>query len=291
MEDDRRLVLVDGSASLYRAYHALPPLSTSAGVPTHAVLGFLTMLLKLVREEEPDALAVVFDGPGPTTRHREYPAYKAHRPPMPDGLVAQIPLVHRALEAMRVPVLMMPGEEADDILGAVAVRAAAQAYGVRVVTGDKDLLQLVGDRILVRDPLGPRTTGPAEVEARYGILPAQVPDLLALMGDASDNIPGVPGVGEKTARDLLRRFGSLEGALTRTDAIERPKLRDALRTHAEQARLSKRLATIRVDLPVPWAIQDLGRREPDTAALLPLLRTLEFNRLIQQFEQPPLPGC
>jgi ribonuclease HI len=288
MADDRRLVLVDGSASLYRAYHALPPLSTSAGVPTHAVLGFLTMLLKLLREEEPDALAVVFDGPGPTTRHREYPAYKAHRPPMPDGLVTQIPLVHRVLEAMRVPVLMMPGEEADDILGTVAVRAAAQAYGVRVVTGDKDLLQLVGDRILVRDPLGPRTTGPAEVEARYGIAPTQVPDLLALMGDSSDNIPGVPGVGEKTARELLRRFGSLEGALARTDEVERPRLRDALRTHAEQARLSKRLATIRVDLPVPWAIRDLARQEPDTAALLPVLRALEFSRLVQQFEQPSL---
>jgi hypothetical protein len=203
MPDVPRLVLVDGSASVYRAFHALPPLSNSAGIPTHAVLGFTTMLLKLVREEKPQALAIAFDGPGPTTRHREFPAYKANRPAMPDALAAQIPLIHRVVDAMRVPRLMVPGEEADDILGTVAVRAAAQAYDVRIVTSDKDLLQLVGERIVVRDPLTPKTNGPVEVQGRYGIVPRQVPDLLALMGDSSDNIPGVPGVGEKTARDLL----------------------------------------------------------------------------------------
>ncbi len=228
MPDAPRLVLVDGSASLYRAFHALPPLSNSRGVPTHAILGFTTILLKLLREEEPQALAVVFDGPGPTARHREFPAYKAQRPAMPDALVGQIPFVHRVLQAMRVPVLMIEGEEADDILGTVAVRAAAQSYLVRVVTADKDLLQLVGERILVRDPLAPRTFGPAEVERRYGIAPGQVADFLALMGDSSDNIPGVPGVGEKTARDLLRRFGSLETVLARAADVERPKLREAL---------------------------------------------------------------
>lgn len=288
MSDAPRLVLVDGSASVYRAFHALPPLSNSAGLPTHAVLGFTTMLLKLVREEEPQALAVAFDGPGPTTRHREFPAYKANRPAMPDTLVAQIPFVHRVVDALRVPRLMIPGEEADDILGTVAVRAAAQAYDVRVVTSDKDLLQLVGERIVVRDPLTPKTSGPLEVETRYGIAPGQVPDLLALMGDSSDNIPGVPGVGEKTARDLLRRFGSLEEALTHAAELERPKLREALAAHAEQARLAKRLATIRTDLEVPWVVTDLARTAPDTTALLALFRELEFTRLVQQFEQPGL---
>jgi 5'-3' exonuclease len=290
MSDAPRLVLVDGSASVYRAFHALPPLSNSAGVPTHAVLGFTTMLLKLLREEEPQALAIAFDGPGPTTRHREFPAYKANRPAMPDTLVAQIPLIHRVVDAMRVPRLMVPGEEADDILGTVAVRAAAQAYEVRVVTTDKDLLQLVGERIVVRDPLTPRTSGPVEVEGRYGIVPRQVPDLLALMGDSSDNIPGIPGVGEKTARELLRRFGSLEEALARAAEVERPKLREALAVHAEQARLSKRLATIRTDLEVPWGVADLARTPPDTAALLAIFRELEFTRLVQQFEQPSLGG-
>jgi 5'-3' exonuclease len=283
-----RLVLVDGSASVYRAFHALPPLSNAAGLPTHAVLGFTTMLLKLVREEEPQALAIAFDGPGPTTRHREFPAYKANRPAMPDTLVAQIPFVHRVVDALRMPRLMIPGEEADDILGTVAVRAAAQAYDVRVVTSDKDLLQLVGERIVVRDPLTPKTSGPIEVETRYGIAPRQVPDLLALMGDSSDNIPGVPGVGEKTARDLLRRFGSLEEALAHAAEVERPKLREALAAHAGQARLSKHLATIRTDLDVPWAVTDLARTAPNTAALLALFRELEFTRLVQQFSQPTL---
>ena len=288
MPDPPRLVLVDGSASLYRAFHALPPLSNSRGIPTHAVLGFTTMLLKLLREEEPRAVAIAFDGPGPTTRHREFPAYKANRPAMPDPLVAQIPLVHRVVDAMRVPRLMIQGEEADDILGTVAVRAAAEAYEVRIVTSDKDLLQLVGERIVTRDPLAPRTFGPAEVAVRYGIAPGQVPDLLAMMGDSSDNIPGIPGVGEKTARDLLRRFGSLEAVLERAAEVERPKLREALVAHAEQARLSKHLATIRTDLDVPWGVADLARRPPDAPALLAVFRELEFTRLVQQFEQPSL---
>jgi 5'-3' exonuclease len=288
MSDGPRLVLVDGSASVYRAFHALPPLSNSAGLPTHAVLGFTNMLLKLLREEEPQALAVAFDGPGPTARHREFPAYKANRPAMPDTLVAQIPFIHRVVDGMRVPRLMVPGEEADDVLGTIAVRAAAQAYAVRIVTSDKDLLQLVGDRIVVRDPLLAKTSGPVEVEDRYGIVPRQVPDLLALMGDSSDNIPGVPGVGEKTARDLLLRFGSLEAALARTAEVTRPKLRESLAAHAGQARLSKRLATIRTDLDVPWSVADLTRKTPDTAALLAVFRELEFTRLVQQFSQPTL---
>jgi DNA polymerase-1 len=280
-----RLVLVDGSASLYRAFFALPPLSNSRGIPTHAVLGFTTMLLKLLREEEPDALAVAFDGPGPTTRHHEFAEYKAQRPAMPEAMVQQVPYVHRVLEAMRVPVLMLPAEEADDILGTVAVRAAAEGTQVTLVSGDKDLLQLVGERIAVRDTMKERTWGPAEVLERYGISPGQFPDLLALMGDSIDNIPGVPGVGEKTARDLLARFGTLETVLVRAAEVSRPKLREALRTQAEQARLSKRLATIRTDLPVPWATADLSRKAPDSSALLGLFRELEFSRLVQQFSQ------
>jgi len=283
-----RLVLVDGSASLYRAFFALPPLSNSRGIPTHAVLGFTTMLLKLLREEEPDALAVAFDGPGPTTRHHEFAEYKAQRPAMPEAMVQQVPYVHRVLEAMRVPVLMLPAEEADDILGTVAVRAAAEGTQVTLISGDKDLLQLVGERIAVRDTMKERTWGPAEVLERYGISPGQFPDLLALMGDSIDNIPGVPGVGEKTARDLLARFGTLETVLVRAVEVSRPKLREALRTQAEQARLSKRLATIRTDLPVPWATADLSRKAPDISALLGLFRELEFSRLVQQFSQPTL---
>ncbi len=285
MTDTPRLVLVDGSSSLYRAFFALPPLSNSKGTPTHAILGFTTMLLKLIREEEPDAVAVGFDGPGPTTRHREFAEYKAQRPEMPEAMAQQVPYVHRVLEAMRVPVLMIPAEEADDILGSVAVRAAAEGYRVVLVSGDKDLFQLAGERIVVRDTMKERTWGPPEVQERYGISPGQFPDLLALMGDSIDNIPGVPGVGEKTARDLLQRFGRLEAVLERTAEIGKPKVREALQTHAEQARLCKRLATIRTDLPIPWAVADLIRRAPDLTALLQLFRELEFSRLVQQFSQ------
>jgi 5'-3' exonuclease len=285
MANGPRLILVDGSSSLYRAFFALPPLSNSKGTPTHAILGFTTMLLKLLREEEPDAVAVAFDGPGPTARHHEFAEYKAQRPEMPEAMVQQIPHVHRVLAAMRVPVLMMPAEEADDILGSVAMRAAAEGYRVVLVSGDKDLFQLVGERIVVRDTMKERTWGPAEVQERYGISPGQFPDLLGLMGDSVDNIPGVPGVGEKTAQDLLQRFGMLEAVLERSVEVGRPKVREALLTHAEQARLSKRLATIRTDLPIPWATADLARKGPDMAALLELFRELEFSRLVQQFSQ------
>ncbi len=288
MAQGRKMVLVDGSSSLYRAFFALPPLSNSRGVPTHAILGFTTMLLKMLREEEPDALAVAFDGPGPTTRHHEFAEYKAQRPEMPEAMVQQIPYVQRVLEAMRVPILMIPAEEADDILGTVAVRAAAEGYQVTLVSGDKDLFQLVGERIVVRDTMKERTWGPAEVRERYGISAEQFPDFLALMGDSIDNIPGVPGIGEKTARDLLQRYGAIEAVLERAAEAPKPKVREALQRYAEQARLSKRLATIRTDLPIPWAPADLSRKAPDIPALLDLCRDLEFSRLAQQFSQASL---
>jgi 5'-3' exonuclease len=285
MADAPHLVLVDGSSSLYRAFFALPPLSNSRGTPTHAVLGFTTMLLKVLREEEPKALAVAFDGPGKTTRHHEFAEYKAQRPEMPDTLAQQIPYVHRVLVAMRVPILMVPGEEADDILGSMAMQAAAEGYRVTLISGDKDLCQVVSERIAVRDTMKERTLGPAQVEERYGVSPARFPDFLALTGDSIDNIPGIPGIGEKTARDLLQRFGTLEAVLERAAEVSRPRLRDALRSHAEQARLSKRLATIRINLAVPWATGDLLRQAPDLPALLELFRQLEFSRLLQQFSQ------
>ena len=285
MSEAPRLVLVDGSSSLYRAYFALPPLRTSRGTPTHAVLGFTTMLLKLLREEEPEALGVAFDGPGPTTRHHEFVEYKAQRPEMPEAMAQQIPYVHQVLRAMRVPILMIQGEEADDILATLAARAAAEGYATTLITGDKDLLQVVGERISVRDTMKQRTSGPDEVRERYGIPPERLPDLLALMGDSVDNIPGVPGIGEKTARDLLQRFGTLEALLERVEEVSRTKLREAIRSHADQARLCKRLATVRTDLAVPWTAADLTRQAPDTEALLAICRELELTRLAQQFAQ------
>jgi 5'-3' exonuclease len=287
---EARLFLVDGSSNLYRAFHALPPLSNAEGLPTHATLGFTSMLLKLLREDAPEALAVAFDGPGPTARHHLFTEYKANRPPMPDALAQQIPYVHRVLQAMRVPLLMVPGEEADDILASAAVRAADEGYRVVLVSGDKDLLQVIDDRIGVRDTMKGKTWGPAEVEQRYGVPPRQFPELLALTGDSIDNIPGVPGVGDKTARDLLQRFGSLEAVLERTGEIASPKLREAVRAHTEQVLLSRRLATIRTDLPLPWGPVEFRRAGPDVPSLLALFRELGFTRLAEQFSQPTLGG-
>jgi 5'-3' exonuclease len=283
---EARLFLVDGSSNLYRAFHALPPLSNTQGLPTHATLGFTSMLLKLLREDAPEALAVAFDGPGPTVRHHLFTEYKANRPPMPDALAQQIPSVHQVLQAMRVPVLMVSGEEADDILASAAVRAAGEGFRVVLLSGDKDLLQVVDERIVVRDTMKGKTWGQAEVEQRYGVSPRQFPELLALTGDSIDNIPGVPGVGDKTARDLLQRFGSLEAVLERAGEIASPKLREAVRAHAEQIRLSMRLATIRTDLPLPWGARDFRRTAPDVPAVLALFRELGFARLAEQFSQP-----
>ncbi|MFB3820109.1 MAG: 5'-3' exonuclease H3TH domain-containing protein [Candidatus Methylomirabilales bacterium] len=283
-----RLVLVDGSASLYRAFFALPPLSTAAGLPTHAVLGFTTMLLKLLREEAPQAVAVVFDGPGRTARHRAFPEYKAQRPATPDSLFRQIPHVHRVLEALRVAAIAVPGEEADDVLGALALRAAGEGYAVVLVTGDKDLLQLVSQRIVLREPLKAGVTGRAEVEARFGLPPERLPDFFALTGDHIDNIPGVPGVGAKTATELVQRFGSVEALLGRLAEVPRAKLRETLAAHAERIRLNRRLVALDTSLSLPCAVGDLARREPDRAAMLALCEELEFHRLAQQFRQPDL---
>jgi 5'-3' exonuclease len=283
-----RLVLVDGSASLYRAFHALPPLATQQGLPTHAVLGFATMLLKLLREERPAAAGVIFDGPGPTPRHREFAEYKAQRPHMPDSLVRQLAYVHRFLEALRMPMLALPGEEADDVLGTLARRGVEAGYEVVVVTGDKDLLQVVGDRIVVREPLKAGATGPQEVSQRYGLPPERLCDYFALIGDHIDNIPGVPGVGQKTARELVQRFGTTEALLARLDEVPRPKLRELLRTHADRIRQNRQLVCLSLDLALPISVADLRRLEPDRAALLALCEELEFHRLAQQFRQPDL---
>ena len=282
--------LLDGSATLYRAFHALPPLSTAGGVPTNAVLGFATMLLKIVRERAPDYLGVAFDGPGPTVRHEAFAEYKAQRPPMPDALAQQIPHVHRVVEALRVPLLLVEGEEADDILATLARRASGRGVHAVIVTGDKDLLQLVADGITVYDPMRDRWYDRAEVVARYGLPPEALVDLFGLTGDAIDNVPGVPGIGEKTARSLLETFGSLDALLGGLDRVGRPKLREALAAHAEQARRSRELVRVRCDVQVPVDLEALRRRPPDADAFRALCRELELHRLEASFAQGSLLG-
>ena len=282
--------LIDGSSDLYRAFHALPPLTTSRGIPTNAVLGFASMLLKIVRERRPEYLAVAFDGPGPTVRHQAFAEYKAHRPPMPEVLAQQIPHVHRVVKALRVPLLLVEGEEADDILATLARRAREHGLSAVIVTGDKDLLQLVTDRITVYEPMRDRWYDQGEVEARYGVAPDALVDLFALTGDAIDNVPGVPGVGEKTARALLQEFGSLDGLLADLGKVGRPKLREALAAHAEQARRSRQLVRARTDVALPVDVEALRRRPPDGEAFLALCRELEFTKLRAAFAQGTLEG-
>ncbi|MBI5167112.1 MAG: DNA polymerase I [candidate division NC10 bacterium] len=281
------LYLIDGSSYIYRAFHALPPLSNSKGLPTHAVYGFTSMLLKMVREKRPEYLAIAFDSPGETARHRDYRPYKAQRPPMPDVLAVQIPYIHRVVEALRIPVLAAEGYEADDILGTIARRAEADGFSVTIVTGDKDTLQLVGPHVLVYDPVRERLYGEGEVRERFGVSPPQVPEIMGLQGDPIDNIPGVPGIGEKTAGSLVAEFGTIEGLLANLERVKRPKLRETLKEHAPLARLSRELALLKTDLPLAIDYAEIKLSEPDEAALRELFRELEFTSLLRTVTPQP----
>jgi DNA polymerase-1 len=283
-----RLYLVDGSSYVYRAFHAIPFLSTSRGVPTNAVFGFTTMLLKLLREERPTYLAIVFDAPGPTFRDTLFPDYKANRAAMPDEMAPQLPIIRRLVAALSVPVLEEPGVEADDVIGTLAVRAAAAGTEVVIVTGDKDFQQLVGPHTTLLDTMRDRRTGIEDVRQRYGVEPARWTDVVGLMGDAIDNIPGIRGVGEKTAVALIRHAGTLEALLERPECIETSGIRGArslatrVRVQAEQARLSKVLATIRCDLPLAHALEELRCGVPVRAQLEELFRECEFHSLLRE---------
>ncbi len=282
-----RLHLIDGSGYVYRAFHALPALNTSRGLPTNAVLGFANMLSKLLREERPDHVAVVFDAPGETFRDALYAAYKETRAPMPEELRPQIPYIRRLVTALRLPVIEQAGVEADDVIGTLATQASLAGLETVIVTGDKDMMQLVDARTTLYDTMRDRRAGVAEVQARFGVEPTLVPDVLGLMGDAIDDIPGVPGIGEKTAMALVQRIGALETVLERLDLVEQSglrgakKVRDTLAREAEVARLSKTLATIRRDVAVPLDMEALRWAGPDREELRALLGELEMRSLLR----------
>ncbi|MEE8291500.1 MAG: DNA polymerase I [Candidatus Tectomicrobia bacterium] len=281
MSDRPTAYLVDGSAFVYRAFFAMRQLSTSQGVPTNAVFGFKNMLQSLVRQEQPHYLAVVFDERGPTFRHEFDPTYKANRPPMPDDLAAQLPYIHRLVEAFNIPRLSLQGYEADDIMGTLARRFAAQGCEVVLVSGDKDFCQLVDTHVTMLDTTKDQRLGVAEVRERFGVEPERVIEVFGLMGDASDNVPGVPGVGEKTAKQLIATFGTIEEVLARVDEVKQPKLRERLREHAESARRSRQQVTIDVDAPVDIALEALTLGPADSAALRMLYEELEFKTDLQ----------
>ncbi len=285
-----QLYLLDGSSYLYRAYYGIRELATTGGMPTNAVFGFTRMLLGLLQENRPDYLAVVFDPPREETfRRKIYPAYKANRDAMPEDLAPQLPYIRKVLQALNIPALEAPGFEADDVIATLARTYAADGIEVTVVTGDKDLLQIVNDRVVLLDTMKGKYSGPQEVLERFGVPPELVADVLGLAGDTADNIPGVPGIGEKTAAKLVRRFGSLEKVLQWQSLVNGKMRRKNLYSHADQALLSKRLATVRYDVPLEVSLADLQSRTPNLQDLIPLLRELEFTALEAAFTPPP-PG-
>src|SRR2546428_1898739 len=265
--------LVDGSNNLYRAFYAIRGLSTSRGLPTNAVYGFTSMLRKLLREHAPRYLGVAFDLAEPTFRHKAFAEYKANRPETPPDLVAQIPYVKKVCQVLGVPALELSGFEADDIIATLADRARKAGFRIVVVATDKDLLQLVGDGVRIYHPVRDEFLDSEGVERVFGVKPNQVRDVLALSGDASDNIPGVPGIGEKGAKDLIREYGDVESVIRAADSIRNKRAREGLLAHADTARLSRDLATLRYDVPV--AHRYLGApAQIDPQTVLRLLRPL-----------------
>jgi len=275
------LYLIDGSSYIYRAYYAIRHLSSPSGFPTNALYGFTQMLLKVLKERKPDHVAVVFDKGRRTFRTELYPDYKANRAAMPEDLVPQIAPIKEMVRAFNIPVLEMEGFEADDIIGAMARRCEKDGMEVVVVTGDKDLMQIVTPSVTLLDTMKDKVSGLAEVEERFGVKPEQVVDVLGLAGDPSDNIPGVPGIGEKTAIKLIREFGSLDALLERADEVK-GKTGERLKKFADQARLSRRLATIDRDTPVDFRYEDLALTPPDTRRLAELFREYGFTTLMKE---------
>lgn len=294
----RHVYLVDGSGFIFRAFHALPPMTRADGTPVNAVYGFTNMLLKLLNETDADAVAVIFDAARKTFRSDIYPAYKAHRPPPPEELVPQFPLIREATRAFNVPCVEQNGFEADDLIATYARQAVEQGARVTIVSSDKDLMQLVGDGVEMLDPIKNKTIGEAEVIEKFGVPPAKVVDVQALCGDATDNVPGVPGIGIKTAAQLIAEYGDVETLLARVSEIKQPKRRETLEANADMARVSKRLVELCRDVPVEEPLDGFAVREPKPEMLAGFLEKMGFRSILARMQQkqgaptaaPPAPG-
>ena len=286
-----RLFLIDSFGFIFRAYHArarsgAPPMRTSGGLSTEAVYIFHNMLRKLLVDFKPDYIAAIFESSEPTFRSETFAEYKANRTEMPHDLGEQIPYIRRTLEALRIPVLEFPAYEADDVIGAIACRAPAKPLEVVIVSSDKDMLQLVNDRVFMLNPMKDNEWyDSAKVEQFMGVKPSQVADLLALKGDSIDNIPGAPGIGDKGARDLIARFGSVEATLERAAEVERKMYRESLLNHRDQILLSKQLATIQTQIPVEWDLKSLRLQAAENSSLKALYKELEFFSMLKDL--PP----
>lgn len=287
---DSSVFLVDGSAYIFRAFFALPPLTNSAGLPTQATYGFTTMTLKLLKQYRPQYLAVVLDAGRETFRNQIYQAYKGNRPEAPPDLIPQFAYVRKVIEAMNLPLLELAGFEADDLIATLAKSFSAQDVPVVVVSSDKDLMQLVSERVTLLDPAKDRWIGFDEVREKFGVEPDKVAEVMGLMGDTIDNIPGVKGIGEKTAAALIQKFQSLENLFEHVDNLEKMELkgatriRKALTESKEAAFLSRKLATARTDVPVSARLEELRYQGVNKEKLRNLFCELEFTRLLRDLD-------
>ncbi len=281
----KRLYLVDASGYIFRAYYAIRPLSNSKGLPTNALFGFTNMMVKLLKEHKPDLIGIVFDVARKTFRNEKYPEYKANRGEPPPDLVPQFPYFRKIAQALNLPVLELPNYEADDVIGTIASQFVENDWEIVIVTGDKDMMQLVDDRILIYDSMKEKWVREPEVREKFGVGPKQVTDILALSGDSSDNIPGVPGIGDKTAAKLIQEYGSLENLLQHARDVK-GKMGEKLQQHADQARLCKELATIVTDAPFSYDLKDFEIRDPDPEKMRELFEELEFKKFLTEWSGP-----
>jgi len=292
-EQRRTLYLVDGSGYVFRAFFALPQLNNSRGMPTNAVYGFIRMLLKLLKQERPGYIGIVFDAPTRTFRDDLFESYKANRPAAPNDLVVQIPYIHRIVEAFRIRRIMLEGYEADDAIGTLASRAIRMKFNVTIITSDKDFMQLVGPNVNLWDTMRDKRTGVREVRARFGVEPRALVEVMALMGDAIDNVKGVPGVGEKTATALIQKFGSVEQLFANLDHLEETGIRgaarlaSAIKEHRADVELARKLVTIDTDVPIAIEPEQLLWPGIDVEAAAKTLRELEFDSLLAELAPSP----
>ena len=285
MHDDSTVYLIDGTAYIYRAFHAIRGLTNSRGMPTNAIYGFARMILSLMDTRQPSHVVMLFDAKGPTFRHRVYADYKANRPPMPEEMAVQLPYIKRLTEAFRITQMELRGYEADDLIGTLARQAEAQGFAVVMVTGDKDFNQLVSEKTIIWDPMKEKHTDLAAIREAFGLEPAQIVDVMGLSGDSTDNIPGVPGIGPKTAVELIRVHGSLAALYDRLETVGTARQREKLSEFKAQAWLSRRLVEICTEAPVVFRAEEFVRRAPDAEALGRLFKELEFSQLQKRF--PP----
>lgn len=280
MKKPANIYLIDGNSYVYRAFHAIKGLSNSKGFPTNAIYGFINTLLKILREKEPDAIVVSFDSPLPTERHRVYEEYKAQRPPAPDELIMQMPYIKKIIQAFRIKIYEVPGYEADDVLATLSVKSASQGVDAYIVSGDKDMLQVVDGHIRIYDPVKDRVIGREEVIKRFGISPERIPEVMAFTGDTVDNIPGVKGIGEKTACEILKDH-TLNDILEKPELIRRERLRKLIAENRDSLIMSYALTTVDREVPLDFDVSECIRREPDRQKLLNLFSELEFGTFLK----------